>query len=478
MAVYGLPEKLNQYTQTVPNLNPAWINGCKIVIAGGTPWGNVPSTVRNWALPSKFGTTVGGSGNPYVISSAGPALQLHPFTPGNTVQYVTFPTGLVGDTDGLTTLWFGFIDNIDGTNSYLWMRGTANDSWRTRFTSSTNIRVSYIDNAPAQYDCDLTIPTVAVGDIFTHVSAKSGNTVYSYFKSRAGSIVSSSRTAGTAVFRSGTNEMQLGYFGDTPGPQSHERLIIGACWNRCLSPGEITQLMLNPWQLFDDPFAAWYYTAASSGVSGTLASTLGNVTSAASGTTTVLGTLSQTLANTTSAASGTTTVTGTVGITLADTTLAASGSVGSPVSGTVTETLDDTTLSASGTTTVLGTTSQTLANTTLSAAGTTTVLGTVNNTLENTTLAASGSVGSAVSGSVSINLADVTLAASGNTTILGSVNRTLENTVLSAQGTTSVLGTLGVTLGNTTLVATGTSGSVTSGAAYRFLKLWLSKLGV
>lgn len=221
---------------------------------------------------------------------------------------------------------------------------------------------------------------------------------------------------------------------------------------------------------------AWEIVA--SGASGTLASTLGNTTLAAAGTTTNVGTVSQTLSNVTSAAAGTTTILGTLSLNLSAVTLAASGSVGSPVSGTVTETLDDTTLSASGTTTIVGTSAQTLANTTLSAAGTTTIVGSVNATIGNDTLAASGSVGGAVSGSVGLTLANTTLAASGTTTLLGTVNYTTENTVLAAQGTTSILGTLGVTLVNTTLVATGTSGSTVSGAAYRFLKLWLSKLGV
>jgi len=51
------------------------------------------------------------------------------------------------------------------------------------------------------------------------------------------------------------------------------------------------------------------------------------------------GTIAVTLANTTSSASGTTTVVGTIGVTLANTTSNASGSVGSPVSGTLAVTL-------------------------------------------------------------------------------------------------------------------------------------------
>lgn len=255
-----------------------------------------------------------------------------------------------------------------------------------------------------------------------------------------------------------------------------EIYLAGICY-RGLTDAEVKILSANPWQIFEDPFASFFYIPAAAGVSGTLAQTLDNTTLAASGTPTLTGSLAQTLAATTLSASGTTTILGTLAQTLAATTLAASGTVGSPSSGTVVETLDDTTLSASGTTTVVGTAAQTLANTTLAAAGTTNILGTVGTTLGNDTLAASGSVGSAVSGSVSGNLANTTLAASGTTTLLGTVSYTMENTVSSAQGTTSVTGTVGVTLANTTLAATGTSGFTAGGASWRFLKLWISKLG-
>lgn len=215
-----------------------------------------------------------------------------------------------------------------------------------------------------------------------------------------------------------------------------------------------------------------------SGSTGTLSSTLENATLAAAGTTTILGTVAQTIANTTSAIAAITTILATLGLTLADSTLAASGSVGSPVSGDVAETLEDATLSASGTTTVLGSVSLNLADTVLAATGTTTVLGSVNATIGNDTLAASGSVGSAVSGAVSETLDDATLAASGTTTILGTISVTADGMISTASGTTTILGTLAVTLGDATLNATGTSGTTPTGATWRFLRVWISKLGM
>lgn len=88
--------------------------------------------------------------------------------------------------------------------------------------------------------------------------------------------------------------------------------------------------------------------AAGGGVSGTLATTNANDTSAATGTTTVTGTLAKTNANDSSSASGTTTVTGSLARTNANDSVVASGAAGT-VTGTVNVTNDNDTSSASGT---------------------------------------------------------------------------------------------------------------------------------
>lgn len=286
--------------------------------------------------------------------------------------------------------------------------------------------------------------------------------------------------SGTAdSFSFGTHSWRVGNRAVSGGFPLTGNINFAAVLRRGLSVPEAILLSLNPWQIFEDPFSSFFYTPASGGggVSGTLAQTLANATLAASGTQTIRGTLAQTLAATTLAASGTTRIQGTLSLNLSAVTLAAAGTVGSPSSGTVVETLDNVTLSASGATTVRGTLAQTLANVVSAAAGTTTVRGTVTTTLGNDLLAASGSVGSAVSGSVVLTLSNATLAALGRTTIVGSVSYTTENTVATTSGTTAVLGSLASTLGNATLVASGTSGVTAAGAEWRFLKLWISKLG-
>ena len=69
----------------------------------------------------------------------------------------------------------------------------------------------------------------------------------------------------------------------------------------------------------------FFGTAAGGGTTGTVASTLAGVTSAAAGSPVVTGAVTSTLAGVTSAASGTSTVTGTASSTLAGVTSAAAG---------------------------------------------------------------------------------------------------------------------------------------------------------
>ena len=95
------------------------------------------------------------------------------------------------------------------------------------------------------------------------------------------------------------------------------------------------------------------FSGVTSGVSGTVAYTNNNDTSAASGTTTVTGTVARTNANDTSAAAGSTTIVGTSATTNANDTSNASGSVGGAVSGTVAYTNNNDTSNAAGNTPVV-----------------------------------------------------------------------------------------------------------------------------
>lgn len=113
----------------------------------------------------------------------------------------------------------------------------------------------------------------------------------------------------------------------------------------------------------------------------------------------VTGTVAYTNANDTSAASGTTTVVGTLSTTNANDSCAASGSVGGGVSGSVAYTNANDTSAASGTTTVVGTLARTNANDTAAASGFAGIVsGTVAYTNANDTAQASGTAAGSESG--------------------------------------------------------------------------------
>jgi hypothetical protein len=102
----------------------------------------------------------------------------------------------------------------------------------------------------------------------------------------------------------------------------------------------------------------WEYVAA--GVSGTLASTLGAITAALSGTTTIVGSISAALANTTASISGTVTDPGALNASLGNVTGSITGSTST--TGVLASTLDAIVGAVIGTTTVVGSMASTLAD--------------------------------------------------------------------------------------------------------------------
>lgn len=157
-------------------------------------------------------------------------------------------------------------------------------------------------------------------------------------------------------------------------------------------------------------------TSAASGspvAAGSTAATLGAVTSTASGTPVVSSSTAQTLGTLTSAAAGSPIVTGTVAATLGAVTCAADGDVGSdPVTGTVAVTLGVVTSATGGAPVITGTVAATLGDVTAAAAGTPTATGTVAVTLDGTTAAATGTP--AITGTATITLGLLTCAAEGS----------------------------------------------------------------
>jgi len=148
------------------------------------------------------------------------------------------------------------------------------------------------------------------------------------------------------------------------------KIYYVALFNRELSASDAKAISENPWQLFESRHSYIPLNIASSGVTGTLATTNANDTVVAAGSTTIVGTLARTNADDTSAASGSTTIVGTLARTNANDTVVATGH-----------------------TTVTGTLAYTNINDTSAALGSTTIIGTLARTNADDTVAASGSVG-------------------------------------------------------------------------------------
>lgn len=200
------------------------------------------------------------------------------------------------------------------------------------------------------------------------------------------------------------------------------------------------------------------YTAAPSGVTGTITETLENATSTASGTVTsaaVSGSLNVTIADTSASASGGLTVSGSLSEALDSTTGVASGQV--TISGTIAESLADTVSSASGSITISGAISELLENAAMTGAGSLTVSGSLSESLESATGSGTGVVGDVVSGTISATLESVTGSAVGVVPYIGAINQTLDDITGSASGSVvfNVTGTLTETLQPVTGTANG-----------------------
>lgn len=192
-------------------------------------------------------------------------------------------------------------------------------------------------------------------------------------------------------------------------------------------------------------------------VTGTVAETLDNATSAASGASGASGTVAETLDDATSTASGSST-TGTVVETLADTTAATSGGVGA--SGSLAETLDDATSAADGTHSTAGTVAVTLADATSAADATHSTTGTSAVTLGAVTCAADGTADAppgGIEGTANVTLAETSVVAAGGHGTSGDLTETLDDVTSTAAGTYTAdfTGTLTETLADLTCVASG-----------------------
>lgn len=186
-------------------------------------------------------------------------------------------------------------------------------------------------------------------------------------------------------------------WGALPGGSDFWEGVIGqkCIWNRALTDAEARSYQSNPWQLFKNPQRRLLVDATGAGpvnATGTLASTLGDATIAASGAVLNAGAFASTLANA---------------------TMVASGAVGSAPSGILASTLADATMSAAGAATNAGSFATSLAGASMSAAGIVINRGTLSATMGNATMTAAGTVAPNATGTFSSTLDGATMAAYG-----------------------------------------------------------------
>lgn len=166
-------------------------------------------------------------------------------------------------------------------------------------------------------------------------------------------------------------------------------------WNRYVPDTELAAVIANPWQLFKNPQRSLLVDVPAAGpvnATGTLASTLGNATLAASGAVLNAGAFASTLANA---------------------TMAASGAVGSAPSGVFASALSDATMSATGASTNAGSFVTSLAGASMSAAGIVINRGAFAATMGDATMSASGTVAPNATGTFSSTLDGATMTAYG-----------------------------------------------------------------
>ena len=210
-------------------------------------------------------------------------------------------------------------------------------------------------------------------------------------------------------------------------------------------------------------------------VTGTLASTLGAVTSASAATSTITGTAAPTLDAVTLASAVGSTVTGTSAPTLDAVTLA--GVAEANTTATLAATLDAATLASAGTAQVSGSLASTLDDTTATSAASTTITGTAAPTLDAVTLVSAGTVGSLpVEGTLAVTLDDVTAASAATSTITGTAAPTLDAATLASAVGSTVAATLAATVDAVTL-ASAASTTITGTAAPTLDAVTLSAAG-
>jgi hypothetical protein len=215
----------------------------------------------------------------------------------------------------------------------------------------------------------------------------------------------------------------------------------------------------NPPLSYGAPSIILPWVATSSGATGSLTATLGELTLSAAGQAPAIGFLTATLGTLGISAAGISPIKGTLSATLGAVTLTANGGT-TPVIGSLTVTLGAATVSAAGVSPVKGTLNKPLGDLSVSAAGVSPIKGAANLTLGALTVSTAGA--SQIKGSCSVTLGALSVSATGivsdQPTVIGTLSATLAAATLSAAGTVAtpdIHGSASITLAALDISASG-----------------------
>ncbi|MGH7947902.1 MAG: hypothetical protein ACREQF_01590, partial [Candidatus Binataceae bacterium] len=227
--------------------------GKGVIVAVSGSLANGGLNIWNAALNHTLPTLIGGSNNTSVTAAVatpyGTAMQIHPAGGASGFPPVAWPNALLGASSNFSAIWFGSISAANANNASFLSRGQANDGVRFHLTSETNLRFSYIDSSPAQFNLDLTIPTVSFNDgaYYKFGLTRRGNERF-IFDGNSG-VVSAAQSTGLISMRDDSPNYGVGIAGNS-GANGHIRTIAAIWWARGLTDAEMFDVLENPWAIY------------------------------------------------------------------------------------------------------------------------------------------------------------------------------------------------------------------------------------
>lgn len=213
----------------------------------------------------QLGTATAGTVSTYNqpdITKKGKAFRIHPSGGANGVTGWQYPYSVCDVNNDFTAHFGGYFLGSLPSNSGCFHYGGASDGIRVYLTSTTNMRFAWIDSSPAQFNLDVTIPTVASGDYIEVIITKRGTTRELYVLTSDGTISYGTQSTGLSTARKdGSTGWQLGNYS---GSLFYGKVISANLWERKLERQDVLALIQNPSILYEAE-NDYIYVAASGG---------------------------------------------------------------------------------------------------------------------------------------------------------------------------------------------------------------------